>query len=160
MSAPGNFLASAHNGDFKLRHWRSPAFLRERDPAAPTAIDVLPPANSDLEFSNWSPDSNIREGYTSIRDLIDSSPRSCVASPTSVGSEIQIRNPLVKQAVYAYLQLTPSCTESTSSSSSSSRWSLPLRRLLAAISAAFRPLRRCFGIIGRLLCCASSGDLR
>lgn len=160
MSNPNNSLASAPNGDFKLRHWRSPAFLRGKDPAAaPAAIDVLPPANSDAEFGNWSSDSNGRDGYTSIRDLIVSSPRSCVASPTSVGSEIQIRNPLVKQAVYAYLQLTPSCTDSAPSSSSSS-WILPLRRLLAAISASFRPLRRCFGIVARLLCCANSGDLR
>ncbi|KAL0910497.1 hypothetical protein M5K25_021486 [Dendrobium thyrsiflorum] len=153
MSSPSNFVAAARNGDFKLRHWRSPAYLRIKEPAVPAAIDTLPEANSEAEFSNWSPGSNIREGYTSIRDLIVSSPRSCVASPTSIGSEIQIRNPLVKQAVCAYLQLTPSCADSASSSTRD----LSLRRLLVAISAAFH---RCFGIIARLLCCASSGDLR
>ncbi|KAI0496916.1 hypothetical protein KFK09_023242 [Dendrobium nobile] len=153
MSSPSNFLAAAPNGDFKLRHWRSPAYLRIKEPAVPAAIDIPPEANSEPEFSNWSPNSNNREGYTSIRDLIVSSPRSCVASPTYIGSEIQIRNPLVKQAVYTYLQLTPSSADSASSSARD----LSLRRLLVAFSAAFG---RCFGIIARLLCCASSGDLR
>ncbi|PKU79308.1 uncharacterized protein LOC110108693 [Dendrobium catenatum] len=153
MSSPSNFLAAAPNGDFKLRHWRSPAYLRIKEPAVPAAIDIPPEANSEPELSNWSPNSNIREGYTSIRDLIVSSPRSCVASPTYIGSEIQIRNPLVKQAVYTYLHLTPSSADSASSSTCD----LSLRRLLVAISAAFG---RCFGIIARLLCCASSGDLR
>ncbi|XP_020573378.1 uncharacterized protein LOC110019860 [Phalaenopsis equestris] len=148
MSAPTTIAAAAPNGDLKLHHRRSPAFRRKIDPAG---VDIPQAENKDPEFTNWSSD------YTSIRDLIASSPRSCAASPTAFGSEIQIRNPLVKQAVCAYLQLTPS---SADTSSSSSFWNLHLRRLMTAISAAFRPLRRCFRIIARLLCCANSGESR
>ncbi|KAK8949167.1 hypothetical protein KSP39_PZI005775 [Platanthera zijinensis] len=159
MSTIGNALPTTQNSDFKLRHWRSPPvprppFLLRKDPSLPAVLNLRPDANSELEHSNWNSDTYARDGYTSIRDLLVSSPRSCVASPTATGCEIQIRNPLVKQAVYAYLHLTPSCTGSSSSQNR------PLRRLLEAIKAAFRPLRCCFEFIGRILCCASVSDLR
>lgn len=159
MSTIGSVVPSTPNSDFKLRHWRSPPvprppFLLRKDPSLPAALNLHPEANSELEHSNWNSETCGRDGYTSIRDLLVSSPRSCVASPTATGCEIQIRNPLVKQAVYAYLQLTPSCAGSSSSHNR------PLRRLVVAIKAAFRPLRRCFEFIGRLLCCAGVSGLR
>ncbi|XP_020676980.1 uncharacterized protein LOC110095686 [Dendrobium catenatum] len=132
MSILRMFLPTASNGsEFELRRWLSPPFPRRlpaaHSPSSAAAANAL--------------GTNV---YTSLRELIVSSPPSPFTSPTAAGFEIQIRNPLVKQAAYAYLQMTPSSIRSQQ----------PHSRFLLALSDAFRPLRRCFGYIGRLLCCS------
>ncbi|KAG0484961.1 hypothetical protein HPP92_008810 [Vanilla planifolia] len=136
---------SCPDGTCDLRsHWRTPTTLRRKDPAVPNRLKICPTSNGDLEINYWSADGG---GYTSIRDLLDSSPKSCVASPTAGGCEIKIRNPLLKQAATAYLQLMPLSSESNSSD----RFR-PFRGLLALAFAGFGTLRRWLGLFRRLLC--------
>ncbi|KAJ0976685.1 hypothetical protein J5N97_012159 [Dioscorea zingiberensis] len=74
---------------------RLPSFQR-RLPGAPPSLDI-PSAR----------------GYVSFRDLIippPSSPAPTIQSPTA--DQIEISNPLVKHAAYAYLQPTPSQSHS------------------------------------------------
>ncbi|KAI0491521.1 hypothetical protein KFK09_025781 [Dendrobium nobile] len=131
MSILRMFLPTASNGsEFELRRWLSPPFPRR-----------LPAAHSPSAAAVNALGTNV---YTSLRELIVSSPSRPFTSPTAAGFEIQIRNPLVKQAAYAYLQMTPPSIRSQQ----------PHSRFLLALSDAFRPLRRCFGYIGRLLCCS------
>ncbi|XP_020581521.1 uncharacterized protein LOC110025405 [Phalaenopsis equestris] len=119
------FLPTTPDRDVELRHRSWPPIPSPSPPSAAT-------------------DARATFVYTSLRELILSSPPSRYASPTAAGFEIRIRNPLVKQAAYAYLQMTPSPI----------RNQRPHRRFLAAFKDALRPLQRCLGFIGRLLCCS------
>ncbi|PKA65383.1 hypothetical protein AXF42_Ash005717 [Apostasia shenzhenica] len=150
MSTVHKVILAVPNGDFELRHWRSQRagrrpVIHRKDSAVPAELNLRPTENGDLELHRWN--SGDSGGYTSLRELMSSSPASAIASPTAGGCEIRIRNPLLKQAAYAYLHLTPSAIEP------SCRRRRPLRWLLGYISAAFRPLFRCFGFVGRLIGC-------
>ncbi|KAL0905501.1 hypothetical protein M5K25_023925 [Dendrobium thyrsiflorum] len=140
MSILRMFLPTVSNGsEFELRRWLSPPFPR-RLPAVHSPSSSAAAAAAAAAATN-ALGTNV---YTSLRELIASSPPNPFTSPTAAGFEIRIRNPLVKQAAYAYLQMTPSSIRSQQSHS----------RFLLALSDAVRPLRRCFGYIGRLLCCS------
>ncbi|XP_008784096.1 uncharacterized protein LOC103703129 [Phoenix dactylifera] len=122
---------SPAGGDYELRHWRVVAkpSLRRRAIAIPPPLDLN--GGGDLELHHWR---RVDTGYTSLRDILASSPSASCGllspSPSSAGpGEIQIRNRLVKQAAYAYLQPTPSSWESTPR-----RRRGPLRRLLSVLS--------------------------
>ncbi|URE13560.1 hypothetical protein MUK42_23222 [Musa troglodytarum] len=88
--------------DFVIRHWR-----RFRPATRPMALDLGRASPGDFERGH-------RTGYTSLHDLIGSPPLpSGPLSPATPcgrdgGGEIRIKNRLVKQAAYAYLQPTPS----------------------------------------------------
>lgn len=98
------------NGDFELRHWRS----TRRKPRPSTLIveNGKKHCSQFAEISLLSND-NEDEGYISLRDILASPEYAEVSSPGRGGSwpEINISNPLVKHAAYAYLQPTPSARE-------------------------------------------------
>jgi hypothetical protein len=89
--------------DFELRHWRPPK-RRTRPPAI--TIPNGGATSSELSEINKVPNGNEDEGYISLRDILTSPEYADVASPGMRGSwpEINISNPLVKHAAYAYLQ--------------------------------------------------------
>jgi hypothetical protein len=91
------------NCDFELRHWRPPK--RRTRPSAIT-IPNGDATSSELSEINQVPNGNEDERYISIRDILTSPEYADVASPVTAGSwtEINITNPLVKHAAYAYLQ--------------------------------------------------------
>lgn len=104
---------------------------------------VCPPPPPPLDFELVSLKSSL--AYTSLRDLIPSSPGGLVNSPTAAsaansGYEISIRNRLVKQAAWAYLQ--------PMSSSPGSSGTPFFRRLWLKLSVR-NPLSACFGFISR-----------
>lgn len=125
--------------------------LRRRTIAIPPVLDLN--GGGDFELHHWR---RAGTGYTSLRDILASSPSSsssaggllspsASAVPGSPGAgEIQIRNRLVKQAAYAYLQPTPSLLDS-----SRRRHRGPLRRLLDVLSCGFAG--SCFHVLDRFL---------
>ncbi|KAG8050599.1 hypothetical protein GUJ93_ZPchr0009g1251 [Zizania palustris] len=128
-------------GDFELRHWRTPKRQRTAAPAAWAA----PPA-IEIPGGGGSEEGGGRGRYTSLRDILSSpeyaasrSPAACAGSGAgSCGDIHMIRNPLVKHAAYAYLQMTPSAREDPARRRR--RWRGPLCRLM----------RDCFSFIGAL----------
>lgn len=102
-----------------------------------SSLQSFPPV--DFELLSINPLS-----YTSLKDLLPPSSYPAVQSPTTSSSapgggsgyEISIRNRLVKQAAWAYLQ--PMSTSPDSSSSSSSAGHQFLHRLWARISGLLR----------------------
>ncbi|PON97396.1 hypothetical protein TorRG33x02_068630 [Trema orientale] len=111
-----------------------------------SAASRPPPPSLDFELISFktSPSSL---SYTSLKDLIPSSPSGAgINSPTAAsavnsGYEISIRNRLVKQAAWAYLQ--------PMSSSPSSDGAHFLSRLWVRLSAAQNPVTSCLGFISR-----------
>ncbi|XP_010912365.1 uncharacterized protein [Elaeis guineensis] len=144
---------SPASGDYELRHWRvvkKPSLRRPAITMAPLDLN----GGGDFELHNWS---RADTGYTSLRDILASSPSSSSASygllspthsacPGTPGAgEIQIRNRLVKQAAYAYLQPTPSSW----ASGTPRRRHGPLRRLLSVLSCGVAS--SCLHFVGRFL---------
>ncbi|KQJ92172.1 uncharacterized protein LOC100824838 [Brachypodium distachyon] len=128
-------------GNFELRHWRTP--LKRAPSCPPPAIEI--PTGGEGEGGG--------HGYTSLRDILSSSPAKA-GSPaaacgvlggagSSCGDIHMIRHPLVKHAAYAYLQMTPSAREDPAAARRSRRWRGPLCRLLLGclsfFGALFRP---------------------
>lgn len=102
-----------------------------------------PPQPLDLELVSFKNSL----AYTSLRDLIPSSPGGLIHSPTAAsavnsGYEISIRNRLVKQAAWAYLQ--------PMSSSPGSVGTNFFHRLWLRLSAQ-NPLSTCLGFFNRHL---------
>ncbi|KFK25029.1 hypothetical protein AALP_AA8G057800 [Arabis alpina] len=104
----------------------------------PFPIDQSSPSSFDFELITLKPSSFV--AYTSLRDIIPSSSpsNSSVNLPSINGSsgDISIRNRLVKQAAWSYLQPT------TQSSSENSHGSQFLRRVWIQFSAGFQFLKR------------------
>ncbi|KAL5206470.1 hypothetical protein ABZP36_034679 [Zizania latifolia] len=140
-------------GEFELRHWRTPKRPRPRTAAA-AAVPAAWAAPPEIEIpgGGGSEDGGGRGGYTSLRDILSSpeyaasrSPAACAGGggggAGSCGDIHMIRNPLVKHAAYAYLQMTPSAREDPARRRR--RWRGPLCRLLrdclSFIGALFRP---------------------
>eukprot|EP00262_Sarcandra_glabra_P020724 TRINITY_DN8404_c0_g1_i1.p1 TRINITY_DN8404_c0_g1~~TRINITY_DN8404_c0_g1_i1.p1 ORF type:complete len:170 (+),score=0.66 TRINITY_DN8404_c0_g1_i1:134-643(+) len=135
----------------------SPANLRRRNSnpsPVPTKLDLpakpqsssFPTANGDnrsfltvdFELVNLKPMS-----YTSLKDLMPSSP-AAIQSPTAAGAgnwnEISIRNRLVKQAAWAYLQPMAVSPESSNQHF--------FHRIRNRFSSEFRnPVNACLGFI-------------
>ncbi|KAJ8476472.1 hypothetical protein OPV22_020199 [Ensete ventricosum] len=132
------------SGDFVIRHWR-----RFRPATSPVALDVGGASPGDFERGQ-------RTGYTSLRDLIGSPPLpSGPLSPDTPcggdgGGEIRIKNRLVKQAAYAYLQPTPSARGSDRHHRR--RFFRSLRHALAFLTfgIAVEPLGSCIEFLRRL----------
>ncbi|KAL0842709.1 hypothetical protein Bca101_015954 [Brassica carinata] len=115
----------------------------------PFAID--PSTTFDFGLISLKPPS-----YTSLRDIISSPSNSSVNLPSINGSsspvlstvgDISIRNPLVKQAAWSYLQPT-----ALTSSEDSSEWSQFLRGVWLHFSAGIQFLKRMFDWILQSLC--------
>ncbi|PON70074.1 hypothetical protein PanWU01x14_082490 [Parasponia andersonii] len=112
-----------------------------------SAASRPPPPTLDFVLISFktSPPSSL--SYTSLKDLIPSSISGAgINSPTAAsaansGYEISIRNRLVKQAAWAYLQ--------PMSSSPSSDGAHFLSRLWVRLSAAQNPVTSCLGFISR-----------
>ncbi|KAJ4908748.1 Uncharacterized protein Rs2_12406 [Raphanus sativus] len=94
--------------------------------------------------------------YTSLRDIISSPSNSSVNLPSVNGSsspvlstvgDISIRNPLVKQAAWSYLQPT-----ALASSEDSPGWSRFLRGVWLHFSAGIQFLKRMFDWILQSIC--------
>ncbi|KAJ8479074.1 hypothetical protein OPV22_022801 [Ensete ventricosum] len=142
--------------DFVIHHqWsRSPAAADSSIPRfQPRALHVGYPNGGGGEFER-RPRAGEGTVYTSLRDLIDSpSPPSGASSPATPGAggarEIRIRNRLVKQAAYAYLQPTPSAAESDRLC----RRRQSLRRVLAVLTCGLGvdPLLSCIDFVCRLV---------
>ncbi|KAF3442721.1 hypothetical protein FNV43_RR16638 [Rhamnella rubrinervis] len=104
----------------------------------PNQNGAMAPPPPPLDFELVSLKSSL--AYTSLKDLIPTSPGGFVNSPTAAsaansGYEISIRNRLVKQAAWAYLQpmsSSPAPLELTSSIASGS--SSPVETLLLLVS--------------------------
>ncbi|XP_010931087.1 uncharacterized protein [Elaeis guineensis] len=116
--------------------------LRRPAISIPAVLDLN--GGGDFDLRQWS---RADMGYTSLRDILTSSSAggglvSPSASAATGAGEIQIRNRLVKQAAYAYLQPTPSSLES----SRSRRHRGPIRRLLAGLSCGLAG--SCFDLVG------------
>ncbi|ESQ40551.1 hypothetical protein EUTSA_v10014914mg [Eutrema salsugineum] len=114
----------------------------------PFAIDSSSPSSFDFELISLKPSSFV--AYTSLRDILSSPSNSSVNLPPINGSsspvvstvgDISIRNPLVKQAAWSYLQPT------ALTSSENSPGSQFLRRIWLHFSAGIQFLRRMFGWI-------------
>ncbi|CAL9770621.1 unnamed protein product [Musa acuminata subsp. burmannicoides] len=145
------------SSDFVIHHrWsRSPAAADSSLPRfQPRALHVgRAYPNGGGEFER-RPRAGEATGYTSLRDLIDSPPPpSGASSPAAPGGgggrEIRIRNRLVKQAAYAYLQPTPSAAESDRLR----RRRQSLRRFLAVLTCGLGvdPLLSCIDFVCRLV---------
>ncbi|EHA8587320.1 hypothetical protein COCNU_scaffold001880G000020 [Cocos nucifera] len=143
---------SPASGDYELRHWRVVKKPSLRRPAIAIPAPLNLNGGDDFELNHWS---RADSGYTSLRDILASSPSSSASygllSPTPSAchgtpgaGEIQIRNRLVKQAAYAYLQPTPSSWAFTRP-----RRHGPLRRLLSVLSCGLAS--SCFHFVGRFL---------
>jgi hypothetical protein len=106
-------------GDFELRRWRTPKTKQ----APPPAIEV-------------PDDDGIQHGYTSLRDILSSPEYVAAAAAAAAGGGHvhMIRNPLLKHAAYAYLQMTPSAREDPGR-----RWRRLLLGCVGFIGAFFRP---------------------
>ncbi|KAL6641860.1 hypothetical protein ACP70R_020041 [Stipagrostis hirtigluma subsp. patula] len=139
---------SAANGDFELRHWRTPKKRAPPPRWPPPVIEIPHGAGSDDESNSSSSGGGSGHGYTSLRDILSSpeyaaagSPAGCGGGCGSCGDIHMIRHPLVKHAAYAYLQMTPSAREDPSRRGR--RWRGPVCRLLLGclsfIGALFRP---------------------
>ncbi|XP_062112565.1 uncharacterized protein LOC133823733 [Humulus lupulus] len=103
-----------------------------------------PPPSLNFELLPFKNSSS--QPYTSLKDLLPFSPSAVgINSPTaaSSGYEISIRNRLVKQAAWAYLQ--------PMSSSPSSDGSHFLGRIWVRLSAVHNPITACFGFFKRLV---------
>ncbi|KAJ8490946.1 hypothetical protein OPV22_012667 [Ensete ventricosum] len=127
-------------GDFVVHCWR---------PGATHVGDPFPQQGSTNGGGDLGRHTRAEEGtgYTSLRDLIGRRPRpGATWSTESSGSdEIRIKNHLVKQAAYAYLQPTPLATEC--------RLSRPLRRVLDFVTCccvAVESLDSCVDFLRRL----------
>ncbi|KAG1369733.1 hypothetical protein COCNU_15G000990 [Cocos nucifera] len=117
--------------------------LRRPAISIPAVLDLN--GGGDFDMQQWS---RADTGYTSLRDILTFSSAggglvSPSASATTGAGEIQIRNRLVKQAAYAYLQPTPSSLES----SHRRRCRVPSRGLLAVLSCGLAG--SCFDFVGR-----------
>ncbi|CAH8354649.1 unnamed protein product [Eruca vesicaria subsp. sativa] len=120
--------------------------------STPTIESSTKPTSFQFELISLKPPS-----YTSLRDIISSSPsNSSVNLPSINGSsspvlstvgDISIRNPLVKQAARSYLQST-----ALTSSEDSPEWSLFLRRVWLHFSAGIQFLKRMFDWLLRSIC--------
>nr|DAD28913.1 TPA_asm: hypothetical protein HUJ06_030381 [Nelumbo nucifera] len=120
----------------------------------PTKLD-LPAQSSSFPVVNGDKSSSLptdfelvslrSQTYTSLKDLLPSSPAAVVQSPTGPGSqscyEISIRNRLVKQAAWAYLQ--------PMSSSPSSSGTYFFHRMWVRVSSDYfrNPVNACLGFI-------------
>ncbi|CAN1306519.1 hypothetical protein LINPERPRIM_LOCUS26822 [Linum perenne] len=119
----------------------NPSPLRRRSSAA-TAVTIPTLHSSDFELYSLSnlppPPSSSSSAYTSIKDLL---PTVAVNSPTAAGAayEISIRNRLVKQAAWAYLQ-----PMSASSGSSGHHF---LRGFWLKLAALRHPIKACFRFV-------------
>ena len=111
------------------------------------------PPSLDLELISFKTTTTITtssEAYTSLKDLIPSSPsgagiNSPTASVANSGYEISIRNRLVKQAAWAYLQPMSSSPSSDGSHFLSRLWF----RLSSTTTAAPNPFMACLGFFKR-----------
>ncbi|XP_017700040.1 uncharacterized protein LOC103714271 [Phoenix dactylifera] len=125
--------------------------LRRPAISVPAVLDLN--GGGDFNLHHWR---RADSGYTSLRDILTSSSSSSAgggllspsSSVTPGAGEIQIRNRLVKQAAYAYLQPTPSSLES-SRRHRRCRRDESLRRLLAVLSCGLAG--SCFHFVGRFL---------
>lgn len=125
------------NGHFELRHWRS-----TKRKTRPPAIRIPNGDKTSSELSEINPVLNDTddEGYISLRDILTSPEFADVSSPTVRGGswpEINISNPLVKQAAYAYLQPNQSAREVE-------RRQLDVKRVISEI---FSPCLEFLGVI-------------
>ncbi|KAM6547700.1 hypothetical protein CsatB_019376 [Cannabis sativa] len=107
-----------------------------------------PPPSLDFELISFknSSSSSSSQPYTSLKDLLPFSPSAVgINSPTAVSSgyEISIRNRLVKQAAWAYLQ--------PMSSSPSSNGSHFLGRIWVRLAAVHNPVTSCLGFFRRVV---------
>ncbi|CAA7026777.1 unnamed protein product [Microthlaspi erraticum] len=109
----------------------------------PFAIDSSTPTSFDFELITLKPSSFV--AYTSLRDILSSPSSSSFNIPSINGhgssstvGDISIRNPLVKQAAWSYLQAT------ALTSSEDSAGSQFLRRIWLHFSAGIQFLRRMF----------------
>ncbi|KAF8118777.1 hypothetical protein N665_0002s0087 [Sinapis alba] len=120
----------------------------------PFAIDPPPSTTFDFELLSVKPSSFV--AYTSLRDIISSPSNSSVNLPSINGSsspvlstvgDISIRNPLVKQAAWSYLQPT-----ALASSEDSPGWSRFIRRVWLHFSAGIQFLKRMFDWLLQSIC--------
>ncbi|KAJ3671379.1 hypothetical protein LUZ60_007458 [Juncus effusus] len=110
---------SSVNGDFELRHWQ-PSRRNHHKHRRPPGLQI-PNGDSKSKLSETHEFDEIEDsdedggerGYVSLRDILTSPEYAAATSPGGGGSctEINISNPLVMRAAYAYLQPTPSTRE-------------------------------------------------
>ncbi|KAM6571351.1 hypothetical protein CsatA_015431 [Cannabis sativa] len=105
-----------------------------------------PPPSLNFELISFKNSASSSQPYTSLKDLLPFSPSAVgINSPTAVSSgyEISIRNRLVKQAAWAYLQ--------PMSSSPSSNGSHFLGRIWVRLAAVHNPVTACLGFFRRVV---------